>query len=57
MSRYSTPGQVVPRSGVYRCSSEDGHVFESTDVKGHRFPPLPRDCPARGGCPSTADHP
>jgi hypothetical protein len=42
------PGQVVPTSGIYRCDgAEDDHIFESTDVKGHRFPPLPRGC--RGG--------
>ena len=42
------PGQVVPRSGIYRCSGEDEHVFESTDVKGHRFPPLPHGCAGEG---------
>jgi hypothetical protein len=41
------PGQLVPTSGIYRCDGEDDHVFESTDVKGHRFPPLPSAC--RGG--------
>jgi hypothetical protein len=42
------PGQIVPVSGIYRCTDErDDHVFESTDVKGHRFPPLPGGC--RGG--------
>jgi hypothetical protein len=39
------PGQIVPTSGIYRCAGGDGdHVFESTDVKGHRFPPLPAGC-------------
>ena len=42
------PGQVVPVSGIYRCDQECGHSFESTDVKGHRFPPLPRGCPGSG---------
>ncbi|MCU1606419.1 MAG: uncharacterized protein JWP46_2884 [Modestobacter sp.] len=43
------PGQVVPTSGIYRCDDgEDGHVFESTDVKGHRFPPLPNGCRGAG---------
>ena len=43
------PGQVVPLSGIYRCDKgdDDRHVYESTDVKGHRFPPLPGGC--RGG--------
>ncbi|HEV7725457.1 MAG TPA: hypothetical protein VGO74_00885 [Modestobacter sp.] len=45
------PGQVVPASGIYRCTGagddDDAHFFESTDVKGHRFPPLPSGC--RGG--------
>jgi hypothetical protein len=43
------PGQIVPASGIYRCSGgDDGHVFESTDVKGHRFPPLPAGCRGEG---------
>ena len=43
------PGQVVPVSGIYRCEEGDAdHSYESTDVKGHRFPPLPRGCPGRG---------
>lgn len=39
------PGQIVPISGIYRCD-KDGHDhrFESTDVRGHRFPPLPGGC-------------
>jgi hypothetical protein len=43
------PGQVVPASGIYRCDgTEDGHRYESTDVKGHRFPPLPAGCHGSG---------
>ena len=43
------PGQIVPVSGIYRCDGETcGHAFESTDVKGHRFPPLPRGCRSSG---------
>jgi hypothetical protein len=43
------PGQIVPTSGIYRCAGGDGdHVFESTDVKGHRFPPLPAGCTGGG---------
>ena len=42
------PGQVVPASGIYRCDDECGSTFESTDVKGHRFPPMPRGCGGSG---------
>lgn len=43
------PGKIVPVSGIYRCDDgEDGHVYESTDVKGHRFPPMPRGCQGHG---------
>jgi hypothetical protein len=41
------PGEFVPSSGIYQCESGCGHRHESTDVKGHRFPPLPADC--KGG--------
>jgi hypothetical protein len=42
------PGQIVPVSGIYRCDARCGHSFESTDVRGHRFPPLPGDCSGGG---------
>jgi hypothetical protein len=43
------PGQIVPRSGIYRCAGGHGdHAWESTDVKGHRFPPLPAGCGGAG---------
>jgi len=43
------PGQIVPTSGIYRCAGGDGdHVLESTDVKGHRFPPVPTGCTGGG---------
>ncbi|MFG2473190.1 hypothetical protein ACGFXB_48535 [Streptomyces canus] len=32
------PGEVVPVSGIYECDC--GQATSSTDVKGHRFPPL-----------------
>ena len=40
------PGRLVPVSGIYRCDvhGHDDHLFESTDVRGHRFPPLPGGC-------------
>lgn len=43
-----SPGQIVPVSGIYRCTGDDDHRFESTDVKGHRFPPLPARCRGEG---------
>ncbi|WP_040339421.1 hypothetical protein [Candidatus Blastococcus massiliensis] len=52
------PGQMVPRSGIYRCSEGHGdHAYESTDVKGHRFPPLPDGCRGEGWrLERAADH-
>jgi hypothetical protein len=48
-TRVFHPGQIVPMSGIYRCTGgTDEHVFESTDVKGHRFPPLPAGCRGEG---------
>jgi hypothetical protein len=48
-TRVFHPGQIVPMSGIYRCTGgADHHVFESTDVKGHRFPPLPGGCGGEG---------
>jgi hypothetical protein len=41
------PGQIVPQSGIYQCDGECGHQW-STDVKGHRFPPLNEDCKGNG---------
>jgi hypothetical protein len=37
------PGEIVPDSGIYECDCGQGHHW-STDVKGHRFPPLPEGC-------------
>ena len=42
------PGQIVPASGIYRCDDACDHTYESTDVKGHRFPPLPHGCGGTG---------
>ncbi|WP_138733042.1 hypothetical protein [Modestobacter excelsi] len=42
------PGQVVPASGIYRCDDGCGSTYESTDVRGHRFPPLPHGCSGTG---------
>ncbi|WP_433415000.1 hypothetical protein ACQP1V_36180 [Microtetraspora malaysiensis] len=41
------PGMIVPESGIYECDSGCGHQW-STDVKGHRFPPLPDGCKGGG---------
>jgi hypothetical protein len=47
--QFFRPGELVPASGIYRCDVDEHeeHRFESTDVRGHRFPPLPGGC--RGG--------
>jgi hypothetical protein len=37
------PGDIVPDSGLYECDGGTKHEW-STDVKGHRFPPLPAGC-------------
>jgi len=43
------PGQIVPRSGIYRCTEgHHDHSYESTDVKGHRFPPAAQRVPRIG---------
>ncbi|TQM32438.1 hypothetical protein [Nocardia bhagyanarayanae] len=43
------PGQKAPASGIYECCGPTscGHRF-STDVAGHRLPPLPADCKGGG---------
>jgi hypothetical protein len=41
------PGEIVPESGIYECDSGCGHRW-STDVKGHRFPPLHDGCTGKG---------
>ncbi|WP_018545983.1 hypothetical protein [Streptomyces sp. LaPpAH-108] len=41
------PGDVVPTSGIYECDCDRAHEY-STDVKGHRFPPLRHDCGGHG---------
>ena len=48
-TRVFHPGQIVPTSGIYRCDVVDhDHSYESTDVRGHRFPPLPHGCAGSG---------
>ena len=53
------PGQIVPVSGMYGCGEDaDGHRYESTDVKGNRFPPMPAGCKDEGWLlDKSASHP
>ncbi|MFE9674684.1 hypothetical protein ACFYO5_11290 [Streptomyces sp. NPDC006259] len=50
------PGEVVPQSGIYQCDCGQSHEY-STDVKGHRFPPLQNGCSGSGWKLKTAAHP
>jgi hypothetical protein len=40
------PGEIVPTSGIYECDAGCGHQW-STNVKGHRFPPMHDGCPGQ----------
>ncbi|GAA0316506.1 hypothetical protein GCM10010302_64500 [Streptomyces polychromogenes] len=50
------PGRIVPASGIYTCDCGGGHHW-STDVKTHRFPPLPPGCPGTSWTLDTDAHP
>ncbi|TQJ85264.1 hypothetical protein [Streptomyces sp. SLBN-31] len=50
------PGEVVPQSGIYECDCGQSHEY-STDVKGHRFPPLQDGCSGSGWKLKTAAQP
>jgi hypothetical protein len=50
------PGEVVPQSGIYECDCGQRHEY-STDVKGHRFPPLHESCSGTGWRLKAASHP
>jgi hypothetical protein len=50
------PGEIVPQSGIYQCDCGQGHQY-STDVEGHRFPPLQDTCSGNGWKLKTAAHP
>jgi hypothetical protein len=50
------PGEIVPESGIYECDCEQQHAW-STDVKGHRFPPLQGGCGGSGWRLKSAAHP
>jgi hypothetical protein len=48
-ARINHPGRIVEKSRIHRCDvPDDDHSFESTDVKGHRFPPRPDGCRRSG---------
>lgn len=47
---------IVPESGIYECDCGQSHEY-STDVKGHRFPPLQDGCTGSGWKLKTAMHP
>ncbi|MFF7216369.1 hypothetical protein ACFZAU_38545 [Streptomyces sp. NPDC008238] len=47
-TRTHLPGTAVPDSGIYECTCGNGHRFASTDVQGHAFPPVPKDCSGIG---------
>ncbi|TGN73403.1 hypothetical protein E5082_32175 [Streptomyces griseoluteus] len=50
------PGEIVSESGIYECDCARHHAY-STDVKGHRFPPLPDACTGNGWPLKAAAHP
>jgi hypothetical protein len=50
------PGEIVPLSGIYECDCRQGHEY-STDVKGHRFPPLHQACSGSGWRLKAPAHP
>ncbi|MCH6163112.1 YjzC family protein [Streptomyces marispadix] len=58
MSEYKPfrPGEVVPQSGIYGCDCGSRHRW-STDVRGHRFPPLPAGCTGSCWTLTTETHP
>ncbi|GGM16321.1 hypothetical protein GCM10010129_70630 [Streptomyces fumigatiscleroticus] len=41
------PGETVPVGGIYVCDCRQ-HQKYSTDVTGHRFPPLHDNCTGSG---------
>ncbi|GAA3384024.1 hypothetical protein [Streptomyces racemochromogenes] len=51
------PGEIVTQSDIYACDYGREHLWsKSTDVRGHRFPPLPYDCPGRAWTLRTQSH-
>ncbi|MGI5138117.1 MULTISPECIES: hypothetical protein [unclassified Streptomyces] len=50
------PGEIVSVSGIYECDCGRDHEY-STDVKGHRFPPLHQACSGSGWRLKAPAHP
>ncbi|MFB6962143.1 hypothetical protein ACFCYB_35485 [Streptomyces sp. NPDC056309] len=50
------PGEIVPDSGIYECDCGQHHKY-STNVKGHRFPPLHDTCSGSGWKLKAPSHP
>ncbi|MFE0805287.1 hypothetical protein [Streptomyces sp. NPDC058812] len=53
ISELHRPGEIVPVSGIYECDCGQHHET-STDVAGHRFPPLHDGCTGNGWKLKTA---
>ncbi|UUY51162.1 hypothetical protein NRK68_30405 [Streptomyces yangpuensis] len=48
----------MPSSGIYACDCGKKHQWSKrTDVRGHRFPPLPYDCAGQAWTLRTQAHP
>jgi hypothetical protein len=50
------PGEIVPASGIYECDCGNSHEY-STDVTGHRFPPMQQGCGGSRWRLKTPAHP
>ncbi|MGW8395848.1 hypothetical protein ACWGLP_03990 [Streptomyces lydicus] len=50
------PGEIVPESGIYECDCAQ-HYEYITDVRGHRFPPVHKECSGSGWKLKDAAHP
>ncbi|MEU9602749.1 hypothetical protein AB0E06_38920 [Streptomyces sp. NPDC048109] len=53
MNELHRPGEIVPVSGICECDCGQHHEV-STDVAGHRFPPLHNGCTDSGWTLKTA---
>ncbi|MFB9434485.1 hypothetical protein [Streptomyces showdoensis] len=52
------PGEIVTQSGIHACDCGAEHLWsKSTDVRGHRFPPLPYGCAGQIRVLRTRAHP
>ncbi|THA75811.1 hypothetical protein E6U81_36215 [Streptomyces sp. A0592] len=51
------PREAASQSGIYACDCGTEHLWsKSTDVRGHRFPPLPYDCSGQASTLRTQAH-